>query len=379
VSPSGRSSTRPATPAIPLFAHRPVLEPLLPQVAERQRAVLESGRYVLGPELEEFEREFAAYVGRRHCVGVANGTEALTIALRALGIEPGDEVIVPAFTFFATAEAVVNAGARPTFADIDLDTDCITAKTVEGLIGPRTRAILPVHLFGNPAPIGELSALASSRGLLVVEDAAQAAGARLDGRRAGALGDAACFSFYPAKPLGAFGDAGALLTEDDEVAAAARRLRDHGSAERWVHTEVGFNSRLDELQAAALRVLLPHLDEWTAARRRMASLYAEAGLGELVTLPPETPGAEPAYHLYVIRTPHRDRVTRVLEAAGIESRAYYTPALHRQPAMRPYVRDGSLPAAERLAAEGLALPMGPALDEEAVRAVTAAVADALSQ
>ena len=198
-------------------------------------------------------------------------------------------------------------------------------------------------------------------------------------RRAGALGDAACFSFYPGKPLGAFGDAGALLTEDDEVAAAARRLRDHGSAERWVHTEVGFNSRLDELQAAALRVLLPHLDEWTAARRRVASLYAEAGLGELVTLPPETPGAEPAYHLYVIRTPHRDRVARVLEAAGIESRAYYTPALHRQPAMRPYVRDGSLPAAERLAGEGLALPMGPALDEEAVRAVTAAVADALSQ
>ena len=310
---------------------------------------------------------------------MATGTEALTIALRALAIEPGDEVIVPAFTFFATAEAVVNAGARPAFADIDLDTNCITAKTVEGVITPRTRAILPVHLFGNPAPIGGLRELASSRELFLVEDAAQAAGARLEGTRAGALGDAACFSFYPGKPLGAFGDAGALLTEDDEVAAAARRLRDHGSAERWVHTEVGFNSRLDELQAAALRVLLPHLDEWTAVRRRVASLYAEAGLGELVTLPPETPGAEPAYHLYVIRTPHRDRVTRALEAAGIESRAYYTPALHRQPAMSPSVRDGSLPAAERLAAEGLALPMGPALDEEAVRAVTAAVADALSQ
>jgi dTDP-4-amino-4,6-dideoxygalactose transaminase len=379
VSTSGRSSTRPATPAIPLFVHRGVLEPLLPQVAERQRRVLESGRYILGPELEGFEGEFAAYVGRRHCVGVANGTEALTIALRALGIKPGEEVIVPAFTFFATAEAVANAGARPTFADIDPDTNCITANTVEGVIGPRTRAVLPVHLFGNPAPIGELSELASSRGLLVVEDAAQAAGARLGDKRAGALGDAACFSFYPGKPLGAFGDAGALLTDDDEVAAAARRLRDHGSAERWVHTEVGFNSRLDELQAAALRVLLPHLDEWNAARRRVASLYAEAGLGELVTLPPETPAAEPAYHLYVVRTPHRDRVMPALHAAGIETRAYYTPALHQQPAMRPYVRDGSLPAAERLAAEGLALPMGPALDESAVRAVTAAVANALSQ
>ena len=356
-----------------------MLEPLLPRIAERQRAVLDSGRYVLGPELEEFEREFAAYVGRRHCVGVANGTEALTIVLRALGIEPGDEVIVPAFTFFATAEAVVNAGAHPVFADLDPATDCISAATVEGVIGPRTRAIVPVHMFGNPAPMAELSELASSRGLLVVEDAAQAAGARLHGRAAGALGDASGFSFYPGKPLGAFGDAGALLTEDDEVAATARRLRDHGSAERWVHTEVGYNSRLDELQATALRVLLPHLDEWAAARRRVASLYAEAGLGELVTLPPETPGAEPAYHLYVIRTPHRDRVARALEAAGIESRAYYTRALHQQPAMRPYARGGSLPAAERLADEGLALPMGPALDEEAVQAVTAAVADALSR
>jgi dTDP-4-amino-4,6-dideoxygalactose transaminase len=379
VNPSGHPPTRPATPAIPLFAHRRALEPILPQVAERQRAVLESGRYVLGPELEGFEREFAAFVGRRHCVGVANGTEALTIVLRALGVEPGDEVIVPAFTFFATAEAVVNAQASPVFADIDPDTDCISARTVEGVIGPRTRAILPVHLFGNPAPIAELSALADSRGLLLVEDAAQAAGARLHGRRAGALGDAACFSFYPGKPLGAFGDAGALLTDDDEVAAAARRLRDHGSAERWVHTEVGYNSRLDELQAAALRILLPHLDGWTADRRRVASLYVEAGLRELVTPPPETLGAEPAYHLYVVRTPQRERLRRALEADGIESRAYYTPALHRQPAMAPYARGDSLSAADRLADQGLALPMGPSLDQAEVRAVTAAVANALAR
>jgi dTDP-4-amino-4,6-dideoxygalactose transaminase len=227
--------------------------------------------------------------------------------------------------------------------------------------------------------MAELSELASSHGLLVLEDAAQAAGARLDGVAAGALGDAAGFSFYPGKPLGAFGDAGALLTDDDGVAAAARLLRDHGSAQRWVHNEVGFNSRLDDLQAAGLRVLLPSLDEWNAARRRVASLYAEAGLGALVALPPETPGAEPAYHLYVIRTPHRDRVIEALDAAGIESRAYYTPPLHRQPAMAPYAGEGSLPGAERLADEGLALPMGPALDEAAVRAVTAAVAGALSR
>jgi dTDP-4-amino-4,6-dideoxygalactose transaminase len=309
---------------------------------------------------------------------VANGTEALTIALRALGINSGDEVIVPAFTFFATAEAVVNAGARPVFADIDLATNSITAETVAPLIGPRTRALLPVHLFGNPAPMDELVELARSAKLLVVEDAAQAAGARLAGQRAGALGDAACFSFYPGKNLGAFGDGGAILTDEDEVAATARRLRDHGSSERWVHTEVGLNSRLDELQAAALRVLLPHLDGWTEARRLVASRYADSGLGEVVTLPPETPGAEPAYHLYVIRTPHRDRVRSALEAAGIESRAYYTPALPHQPALTPYVNGGAYPAADRLADEGLALPMGPALDEPGVRKVATAVADALA-
>ncbi|HYY73857.1 MAG TPA: DegT/DnrJ/EryC1/StrS family aminotransferase, partial [Solirubrobacterales bacterium] len=202
-----QSPARSATP-IPLFVNRPVLEPLLPQVAERQRAVLESGRYILGPEVEGFEREFAEYIGRRHCIGVANGTEALTIALRALGIDAGDEVIVPAFTFFATAEAVVNAGGRPSFADVDPGTSCITATTAEARIGPRTRAIVPVHLFGNPAPMTDLLEFARSRGLLVVEDAAQAAGARVDGTRAGALGDAGCFSFYPGKNLPAFGDAG---------------------------------------------------------------------------------------------------------------------------------------------------------------------------
>jgi dTDP-3-amino-3,4,6-trideoxy-alpha-D-glucose transaminase len=370
------SRTHAAT--IPLFVHRPVLEPLLAEIADRQREVLESGRYILGPEVEGFEREFADHAGRRHCIGVANGTEAITIALRALGVEPGDEVIVPAFTFFATAEAVVNAGARPVFADIDLATNCITADAVAPLIGPRTRAVVPVHLFGNPAPMDELVELARSRELVVVEDAAQAAGARLAGRRAGALGDAGCFSFYPGKNLGAFGDGGAVLTDDDDVAARARRLRDHGSTSRWVHTEVGLNSRLDELQATALRVLLPHLDRWTQSRREVASLYADSGLGERATLPPETPGADPAYHLYVIRTADRDRLQEALEAEGIETRAYYTPALPRQPAMAAYVDERSYPAADRLADEGLALPMGPALEESSVRRVSTAVADALS-
>jgi dTDP-4-amino-4,6-dideoxygalactose transaminase len=221
------SRTRAAS--VPLFATRDVLEPLLGEIAARQRAVLESGRYVLGPEVEAFERELAAYVGAGHCVGVANGTEALTIALRALDVSPGDEVVVPALTFYATAEAVVNAGARPVFCDVDPRTFTMTAATAEPAIGERTAALLPVHLFGNPAPIGELRELAVAHDLRLLEDAAQAAGATLAGRRAGSLGDAAAFSFFPSKNLGGFGDGGAILTTDDEVAARARRLRVHGS------------------------------------------------------------------------------------------------------------------------------------------------------
>ncbi len=354
---------------IPLFATRPALEPLIPEILDRQRAVIESGSYILGPELEAFEGEFAAYLGRRHCVGVANGTEALTIALRAAGIGAGDEVVVPALSFFATAEAVVNAGAIPVFADIDADTWCLTAETAEPAIGTRTRGIVPVHLFGNVAPMAELNELAASRRLVVVEDAAQAAGASLNGRMAGNWGTAAAFSFYPGKNLAAFGDAGAIVTDDDRLAAVARRLRHHGTDGAWTHTAVGYNSRLDELQAAALRVLLPHLDAWTRRRRSAAEEYRAAGLGELVTLPTETAGAESAYHLFVVLTARRDDLTAALASSGIEARSYYTTALHRQPAMSAYSSPDALANSERLAAEGLALPMGQALDEESVTAV----------
>lgn len=364
---------------IPLFATRPSLEPLLADVAARQREVLESGRYILGPELEAFESEFASYLGRRHCVGVANGTDAITIALRALGIGPGDEVVVPSMTFYATAEAVVNAGARPVFCDIDAQTHCMTAATVEPVLTDRTVAIVPVHLFGNPAPMDELSDLASSRGLRLLEDSAQAAGARYGERMAGALGDAATFSFYPGKNLGAVGDAGAILTDDDEVAASARRLRFHGSEDKIVHTEIGYNSRLDALQAVALRVFLPNLDEWTAARRAAASAYAEAGLGELVELPRETAGAESCWHLYVIRAPDRDALRAGLAERGVESRGYYTVPMHRQPAMAPYAGDERLPSSERLAAENLAIPMGQSLGRDQVGAVAAAISEALSE
>lgn len=361
--------------SIPLFATQPALEPLLGEIGERQRAVLESGRYILGPEVEAFEAEFAAFIGARHCIGVANGTDALTIALRALGIGSGDEVVVPALTFYATAEAVVNAGATPVFCDVDPRTFTINAKTAEAAIGGRTKALLPVHLFGNPAPMMELHELAESRGLRVLEDAAQAAGARLAGRMAGALGNAATFSFFPSKNLGGFGDGGAIVTDDDEVAASARRLRFHGSEDKQIHVEVGYNSRLDELQAAALRVLLPRLDEWTAARRNAAAAYVRSGLGDLVELPVETGGGESCYHLYVVRSEQRERLATGLAEAGIGARAYYRTPLHQQPAMERYGPATSLPGVERAAAESLALPMGPALSNAQVDEVTRAVAD----
>ncbi|HEU5143132.1 MAG TPA: DegT/DnrJ/EryC1/StrS family aminotransferase [Solirubrobacterales bacterium] len=367
------AETVPGAVEVPLFATGPVLSPLLDEVAARQRAVLESGRYVLGPEVEAFEREFAEYLGVRHCVGVANGTEALTIALRALGVEPGAEVVVPALTFYATAEAVVNAGARPVFCDVDPGTLTMTAETAERAIGERTAALLPVHLFGNPAPIDELRELARARGLQLVEDAAQAAGATLARRHAGSLGDAAAFSFFPSKNLGGFGDGGAIACDDDDVAVRVRRLRAHGSADRQLHTEVGYNSRLDEMQAAALRVLLPHLGQWTAARRRAAATYESAGLGESVELTQETPGGESCFHLYVVRSDDRDDLQESLAREGIGSRAYYTIPLHRQPALAAYAPETPLPVVERAAATLLALPMGPALDESQVAAVVEAV------
>jgi dTDP-4-amino-4,6-dideoxygalactose transaminase len=362
---------------ISLFASKPVLEPLLDEIAARQRAVLDSGRFILGPEVEAFETEFAAAVGREHCVGVANGTDAITIALRAMGVGTGDEVIVPAFTFFATPEAVVNAGATPVFCDIDPVTDCMTAEQVEPLITDRTRAIVPVHIFGNVAPMSELMALAEQRDMRVLGDAAQAVGALLDGRPAAAYGDAATFSFYPSKNLGAFGDAGAIVTDSEEIADAARRLRFHGTLEKGFHHDVGFNSRLDEMQAAGLRVVLPHMVEWNSLRRAAADAYREAGLGELVELPPETEGAESAYHLYAVRLPDRDRLRDELTERGVGSRPYYDVPMHKQPAMRPWVDEGlSLPNAERLGATNLALPMGPALTAEDAQQVVAAVREA---
>jgi dTDP-4-amino-4,6-dideoxygalactose transaminase len=362
---------------VPLFASRASVEPLLAEVAERQRAVLESGRYILGPEVEAFESEFAEFLGAAHCVGVANGTDAIQIGLRALGVEPGDEVVVPALTFFATAEAVVNVGATPVFCDVDPDTWVMTAATAEPAISARTRALVPVHLFGNPAPVGELMELAAGARAKVLEDAAQAHGATQGGALAGTLGHAATFSFFPSKNLGAFGDAGALITADYELEAAARRLRFHGSADKRTHTEVGWNSRLDEIQAAGLRVLLAHLGEWTAARRAVAEAYRDAGLGERMRIQAETGGSESAWHLFVAAHSERDALRESLAAQGIETRPYYEIPLHRQPAMERWAPQAPLEAAESVCDEILALPMGTALSPGAPAEVTAAVGAAL--
>jgi dTDP-3-amino-3,4,6-trideoxy-alpha-D-glucose transaminase len=368
--------------SVPLFATRRSVEPLLPAIAERMRDVLEGGRYILGPEVEAFESEFADYLGTRHCVGVGNGTDAITIALRALGVEAGDEVVVPAISFYATAEAVVNAGGRPVFADVDPKTWNLTAATVEPVLSERTAAIVPVHLFGNPAPVHELADLVADRPgkpVRILEDAAQAAGAKLDGRRAGSLADAATFSFYPSKNLGAFGDGGAIVTDDPDVAKRSRHLRFHGSADKVVHHEVGYNSRLDELQAAALRIVLAELDDWTAARRAAADTYRELGLGDHVQLPVETEGGESCYHLYVISARDRDRLSATLSESGIGNRVYYTPPLHEQPGMRAYAPDRRLEGAARFTESCLALPMGTDLSGEQLEQVVGVVRTALGQ
>jgi len=362
---------------VPLFDSGAQLELLRGEIDERVRSVIDSGRFILGPEVEAFEREFSAYLGVDHVVGVANGTDALTIALRALGVRAGDEVVVPSFTFYATAEAVVSAGARPVFCDIDPDTFCLTAQAVERVLTPAVRAVIPVHLFGTPAPMVELQALATERGVALLEDAAQAAGASLGGRRAGALGDAATFSFYPSKNLFCLGDGGAIATNDSGVAERARLLRTHGSRDKRTYDAVGYNSRLDALQAAALRVALAHLDDWTAARQRFAGAYADA-LGDLVIHPGHPSAAEPAPHMYVVRSDDRDRLGQALADSGIETRALYAVPIHRQQPMAPYAQNAELPGTELAARTNLALPMGPTRTAADARAVAETLRQALN-
>jgi dTDP-4-amino-4,6-dideoxygalactose transaminase len=358
------------TVSVPLFDTRTPLEPLRAEIDAKLAEVIDGSHFILGPEVGAFEAEFAAYVGARHAIGVANGTDAITLALRAMGVGPGDEVVVPSFTFYASAEAIPLTGTRPVFCDVDPETFCVTPDTVRAALTPRTKAVVVVHLFGNVAPVAEIEAL----GVPVLEDAAQAAGSRSPAGRPGALGTAATFSFFPSKNLGAFGDGGAITTRDDEVAERVRMLRFHGSKDKTTFELIGHNSRLDELQAAILRVQLPHLEGWADGRRRAGEHYREAGLGELVDLPRAL--GEPAWHLYVVRDGRADELAATLKAAGIGHKAYYRLPTHLQPAMRDYAPKRELPGTEEAARTHLAIPMSPVLTREQADTVVAAISAA---
>ncbi|HEY4997289.1 MAG TPA: DegT/DnrJ/EryC1/StrS family aminotransferase [Solirubrobacteraceae bacterium] len=356
--------------AVPLFDTSTALTPLREELHRAIEGVLESERYILGPQVSAFEQEFAAYCGAGHAIGVANGTEAITIALRALGVGPGDEVVVPSFTFWASAEAIPPTGATPVFCDIDPDTYCVTAETVKAALTPRTKAVIAVHLFGNVAPIAEIEAL----GVPVLEDAAQAAGSvGPGGARPGALGAIATFSFFPSKNLGAFGDGGAITTSDDALAEAVRTLRFHGSHDKISYEQIGYNSRLDDFQAAILRVQLPHLDGWADGRRKAGEYYEQAGLGELLDLPRAVEGASPAWHLYVVSDPAVESLEAALAAAEIGFKAYYRTPVHRQPPMAEWGAGVELAATEQAARNHLAIPMSPVLSREQAEQVVAAI------
>jgi dTDP-3-amino-3,4,6-trideoxy-alpha-D-glucose transaminase len=359
--------------SVPLFDTSSALEPLRGELRAAVTRVLDSDRFILGPEVEAFEREMAAYCGAAHGVGVANGTEAITIALRAMGVGPGDEVLVPSFTFYASAEAIPPTGATPVFCDVDPQTFCINAETVAEALTPRTKAVIAVHLFGNIAPVAEIEAL----GVPVLEDAAQSAGSRGPDGRPGSLGTAATFSFFPSKNLGCFGDGGMILTSDVRLAERARVLRFHGSHDKVTYELVGYNSRLDELQAAILRVQLPHLDGWSDGRRAGAAHYSELGLGELVKLPRPTIGSRPAWHLYVVRHAEADRLAAALTEAGIGCRPYYRTPVHAQPSMHAWGQGLTLPGTEEAARTHLAIPISPVLSREQAELVVDVVRDAL--
>ncbi|HLL73722.1 MAG TPA: DegT/DnrJ/EryC1/StrS family aminotransferase [Pyrinomonadaceae bacterium] len=343
------------------------------------QGVIDRNAFIGGEEVRAFQEEFAAYCAQQagraaggarpraklHCATCGNGTDAIYLTLRALGVGPGDEVITVAHTFIATTEAISMTGARPVFVDVLPDTMLMDPDALEAAVTPRTRAVVPVHLYGQPCDMDRIMAVARRHGLKVVEDAAQAHGAFWGGRRPGALADAATFSFYPGKNLGAYGDAGAIVSHDEELIRRIRMLANHGRKEKYTHELEGVNSRLDGLQAAVLRVKLRHLDGWNAARRRHAAYYHEALGDSRVELTAVHPDAVPVWHLYVVRVPDREGFQSRLKEQGVETGVHYPVPLHRQPAYRHLeIPEGSLPVTEKAAAEVISLPMYAELTEE---------------
>ena len=335
---------------------------VMPLIAE----VLESSRYVLGPKGAELEQVIAAYTGVKHAIGVASGTDALHLALKAAGVCAGDEVITTPFTFFATAEAIMYLGAKPVFVDIEDDTLNIDPKKIIEKITPKTRAILPVHIFGHPADMTLIEEIAKKYDLRVIEDCAQSFGADYHGRKTGSFGEAGCFSFYPSKNLGAAGDAGLITLNDKAMLDEIKTLRNHGSSRLYVHDEIGYNSRLDEIQAAILLVKMKRIDAYNEARRQKAAMYTERLSGK-VGCPVERQGCKHVYHQYTIRSAHRDKIQAALHDGGVTSNVYYPIPLHLQGATS-YLgyKTGSLPVAERAAREVLSLPICPYTEESAI-------------
>lgn len=346
------------------------------------REVLASGQYIGGSRVRDFEQQLAGYIGARECVACNSGTDALYLALRSLDIGPGDEVITTPFTFFATAETISLVGATPVFVEIDEATFNLDVQQVAAAIGPNTKAIVPVHLFGQPVEMTQLMAIATERGLAVIEDCAQAAGAQWHDRRVGSIGPIGCFSFFPTKNLGAFGDGGAVVTHDPAIAARIRVLKDHGAAQRYYHIEMGMNSRLDALQAAILQVKLPYLDSWNDRRRILAQEYHRllAPIADVV-LPQELPGGRGVWNQYSIRVPatDRDRIRTQLQAVGISTAVYYPIPLHLQPVYQSLgYRVGQFPIAERACREVIGLPIFPELSIEQQQQVVYGLKDAIA-
>jgi len=331
--------------------------------------------FALGYQVEKFEEDWAAYCNAEHCIAVNSGTDALHLSLLAVGLEPGQEVITSPMTFIATCEAILYAGATPVLVDIDPATNGLDPAAVEEAVTDRTRAILPVHIFGHPADMDPVLDIAARHDLAVVEDACQAHGALYKGRRVGAIGDAGCFSFYPTKNLGAYGEGGAVVTDDPDIAGRVRDLRAHGQTGPYLHTMIGYNARMHGFQGAVLNVKLPYLDEWNARRRAIAERYGTALAGTPLSLPAEAPWAQSVYHVYPTRCEARDEFRAHLEDADIATVIHYPIPMHRQPALGGLVRHGDLPEAEALAEEELSLPMFPELSDEQLDYVIETVQD----
>src|SRR5688572_20266421 len=344
--------------SVPFVDLKAQYQTIKPEIDAAIASVFENTNFILGPQVERFEKAFAEYIGSAFCVGVNSGTAALQLALMACGIGAGDEVIVPSFTFFATAETVSVLGAVPVFVHVDPVSYTISATEIEKAITPRTRAIIPVHLYGQAADLDPIRVLADKHNLHVIEDAAQAHGAEYKDRRVGGLGTAGCFSFYPSKNLGAYGEAGAIVTNDEELAERLRLLRDHGSTSKYAHAIVGYNFRLEEIQAAVLNVKLPHLDDWNNQRRERAGRYNELLTDTGLGLPREMDYARHVYHVYAVQSDNRDELQKRLAANGIQSGVHYPIPIHLQPAYASLgYKASDLPVTKRLSERMLSLPM----------------------